>query len=117
MKKIGGGRENKMTKAHILSGDSMRPPLLSNIIYTRPKLRKKTKDQQTICISMMNWSRILTDPENILKQGSKKKSTDDYCDDVDLADIDLGSMNPTYAMLEVYNNYMTNRTRKNYDDL
>lgn len=108
-----------MINERILNGDSMRPPLVSNIIYKRPKLRKKTKDQQPICDSMMNWSKILTDPENILKQGSKKRSLDEAsgCDDEQLSEIDLGSMNPTYAMLEVYNNYMGKGESRKYEKM
>lgn len=48
----------------------------------------------------MNWSKILTDPENILKQARERKSTDES---EDFTEIDIDALNPTYAMINVYN--------------
>lgn len=73
-------------------------PLSSNIVFKRPKLRKKVKSIQ-IPDSIMNWSKILTDPENILKQARERKNTEES-EDFFLMDIE--SLNPTFAMMCVY---------------
>lgn len=48
----------------------------------------------------MNWSKILTDPENILKQARERKITEES---EDFCGMDIEALNPTYAMLNVYN--------------
>ncbi|CAG9824248.1 unnamed protein product [Phaedon cochleariae] len=81
-------------------------PINSNIMFKRPKLRKKAKNNDTQD-SMMNWSKILTDPETIIKQARERKNTEgsdpgtpnSMCLDIET----IESMNPTYAMLEVFN--------------
>lgn len=76
----------------------MRSPLKSNVTV-KPKTRKKTKVQK------MNWSKILIDPEVILKKGRDRKMTetsDTAPPAVNIANMDIKSLNPTPAMLEVY---------------
>ncbi|CAG9864768.1 unnamed protein product [Phyllotreta striolata] len=71
----------------------------SNIVFKRPKLRKNIKVQNVV----MSWSKILTDPENIIKQGRERKITDDNDDNFScLTSEDVEAMNPTYAMLDIY---------------
>ncbi|KAG5895738.1 hypothetical protein JTB14_025684 [Gonioctena quinquepunctata] len=82
--------------------------LPSNIVFHRPKLRKKVKNNNNntkkVPDSMMNWSKILTDPETIIKQARERKTTEGSDPGIsNLSEIDIESMNPTYAMLEVYN--------------
>lgn len=48
----------------------------------------------------MNWSRILTDPETILKQARERKNTEES---EDFSEMDIDALNPTYAMMNVYN--------------
>lgn len=48
----------------------------------------------------MNWSKILTDPENILKQARERKNTEES---EDFSEMDIEALNPTYAMISVYN--------------
>lgn len=74
-------------------------PISSNVVFKRPKLRKQVKSVQ-IPNSIMNWSKILTDPENILKQARERKNTEES---EDFSDMDIEALNPTYAMLNVYN--------------
>lgn len=74
-------------------------PISSNILFKRPKLRKKKKSVP-VPDSIMNWSKILIDPENILKQARERKNTDES---EDFSDMDIEAMNPTYAMMTVYN--------------
>ncbi|KAJ8972872.1 hypothetical protein NQ317_013614, partial [Molorchus minor] len=90
-------------------------PLHSNIIFKRPKLRKKIKDKK-IKDSRMNWSKILTDPETIMKQATRERKTTEGSDPggSSLASLDLDSMNPTYAMLEVYNKCKERETSPKY---
>lgn len=78
-------------------------PLQSNIIFKRPKLRKKVKNK--LKDSAMNWSKILMDPEIIMKQGMRERKITEGSDPgtISLSSRDLYNMNPTYAMLEVYN--------------
>ncbi|XP_060520664.1 serine/threonine-protein kinase VRK1-like [Cylas formicarius] len=75
-------------------------PLDSNIIFQRPKLRKKIKDKY-VKMTVMNWSRILIDPETILKQAAQKKSVSEE-PSPGVLEIDLEAMNPTPAMRDVY---------------
>lgn len=78
-----------------------RVPLTSNL-PVRPKLRKKAKNKT---IAKLNWSKILIDPEVILKQGKSRdrKLTEgsDCC--TSILTLDINQLNPTYAMIEVYN--------------
>lgn len=48
----------------------------------------------------MNWSKILTDPENILRQARERKNTEE---NEDFLEMDIEALNPTYAMMSVYN--------------
>ncbi|KAJ8968373.1 hypothetical protein NQ314_002323 [Rhamnusium bicolor] len=98
------GRENRKVFRSSFLMTSPLMPLHSNIIYKRPKLRKKIKNKK-IKDSMMNWSKILMDPEIIMKQATRERKYTEGSDlgAANLSSIDLESMNPTYAMLEVYN--------------
>ncbi|XP_056632135.1 serine/threonine-protein kinase VRK1-like [Diorhabda sublineata] len=79
-------------------------PLNSNIVFKRPKLRKQLKDVK-IQTSIMNWSKILIDPETILKQARERKMTEGS-DSSNLSSLDIDSMNPTPEMLNIYNKCM-----------
>lgn len=106
-KKVGKVKSNKKENKSIFKRPSIllyspRKPLSSNIIFKRPKLRKKIKDKLAKN-SMMNWSRILImDPETIIKQGGHRKNTDNE-GGVNILELDLDSLNPTPAMREVFN--------------
>lgn len=98
-RKLSRDEETIMNNNTFLKNSPLRP-ISSNIVFKRPKLRKKCKNLKVD--SMMNWSKLLIDPENILKQARDKKSCDED-GPPDLSHLDLKSMNPTYAMIEVYN--------------
>ncbi|CAH0546733.1 unnamed protein product [Brassicogethes aeneus] len=100
------GRENIKPRVLI----SMGPPKFvvnskTNVIFKRPKLRKKAKANTND--SMMNWSKILVDnPEEIFRAARERKNTEGSdSGGANILDMDIESMNPTYAMLEVYNKY------------
>ncbi|KAH1010036.1 serine/threonine-protein kinase VRK1 [Dendroctonus ponderosae] len=77
-------------------------PLSSNIIFKRPKLRKKIRDKLAKN-SMMNWSKILIrDPELIMKQGTVRKTPEEERP-FSIQDFDLERLNPTAAMRDVFN--------------
>ncbi|XP_076264229.1 serine/threonine-protein kinase VRK1-like isoform X1 [Rhynchophorus ferrugineus] len=104
-KKTSKKKANKKENAKIFKRPSLllyspRIPLSSNIIFKRPKLRNKKKNKLHEN-SMMNWSKILIDPEIILKQGHKKNSEEDRS--YNILEMDINSLNPTPAMWEVYN--------------
>lgn len=108
-KKVGKVKTNKKENKTIFKRPSLllyspRKPLSSNIIFKRPKLRKKIKDKLAKN-SMMNWSRILIlDPETIIKQAlqANRKNTE-YETGFNILEMDLEGLNPTPAMREVYN--------------
>lgn len=75
-----------------------RIPLQSNI-PVKPLLRKKVKDKKLK--KKTNWFEEMPDPEEILKQAREKKSSEN--NDCNIADLNIHRLNPTYAMLEVYN--------------
>nr|XP_023023404.1 casein kinase I homolog 3-like [Leptinotarsa decemlineata] len=96
-------------------------PLHSNIVFRRPKLRKKAKTNNNnnndlkIPDTMMNWSKILTDPETIIKQARERKTTEGSDQGVaSLSFSDIESMNPTYAMMEIYNRCKDRETSPRY---
>lgn len=105
----------KIISYHSFLKTSPLMPLHSNIVFKRPKLRKKVNDIK-IQDSMMNWSKILImDPEMIIKQARERKVTEGSEPDVmNLSAMDIDSMNPTYAMLEVYNKCMDRETSPKY---
>ncbi|KAI4470987.1 casein kinase-related [Holotrichia oblita] len=78
-----------------------RIPLTSNLPI-RPILRKKAKNKKN---AKLNWSKILIDPEIILKQGKSRdrKITETSDSGTSLSMLDINQLNPTYAMMEVYN--------------
>lgn len=89
--------ENMRTKV-IQIKRMMRSPLKSNVTV-KPKTRKKTK------VHKMNWSKILIDPEIILKKGRDRKmteSSDTAPPAVNIANMDIKSLNPTPTMMAVY---------------
>lgn len=92
--------ENELKNFTFLMQGPLRP-LSSNIVLKRPKLRKKLKDMKSQD-SMMNWSKILIDPEIIIKQARDKKITEDD-EQFDLSHLNIKGMNPTDAMLDIYN--------------
>ncbi|XP_022909287.2 serine/threonine-protein kinase VRK1-like [Onthophagus taurus] len=69
----------------------------------KPKRRRKGKE-----IANLSWSKVLMDPEMILRQGKHRYRTITESSDavLNLQDIDLDELNPTYAMVEVYNKFM-----------
>lgn len=73
---------------------------LKRLSSSKPLLRKKLKHKR-------NWSSILIDPEEILKQAKtrdrKHTETSDPCSGNSIQNLDINSLNPTYAMIEVYN--------------
>lgn len=102
-RKVVGCENKKLFPSRFLMSSPLMP-LQSNIIFKRPKLRKKVKNKK-IKDSAMNWSKILMDPETIMKQATKERKTTESSDQgtITLSTRDLHNMNPTYAMLEVYN--------------
>lgn len=102
--KIKMGSENyKMKKRHLLQ-QMQRFPLHSNL-PVKPKLRKKTKSKDVA--AQMHWSKILIDPEFILKQKKvrdrKLTESSDSNPANSISTMDIFELNPTYAMLEVFN--------------
>jgi serine/threonine protein kinase len=71
-----------------------RPPLQSNI-PVKPLLRKKVKNKK--CKN--NWFEEIVDPEVIIKQAREKRNIET----TNIADLNINRLNPTYAMIEVYN--------------
>ncbi|GJQ79324.1 hypothetical protein Trydic_g16189 [Trypoxylus dichotomus] len=98
-KRIKAGVENR--KPLRITYKLNRIPLTSNLPI-RPILRKKAKNKKN---AKLNWSKILIDPEVILKQGKSKdrKPTETNEYGTNLLSLDINQLNPTYAMLEVYN--------------
>ncbi|XP_017784851.1 PREDICTED: serine/threonine-protein kinase VRK1-like isoform X2 [Nicrophorus vespilloides] len=76
-----------------------RTPLKSNL-PVKPLLRKNKKN-----LCRMNWSRILIDPEQILKQ-SNKKISESSDSNHNISNLNIKKLNPTYAMTEIYNKYL-----------
>ncbi|KAJ8942067.1 hypothetical protein NQ318_004092 [Aromia moschata] len=106
--------ENKKTFCGSFLMTSPLMPLHSNIIYKRPKLRKKVKNKE-IKDSQMNWSKILMDPETIMKQATRERKTTETSDPgITIKLTDLERMNPTYAMMEVYNKCKDRETSPRY---
>ncbi|EFA00506.1 hypothetical protein TcasGA2_TC003370 [Tribolium castaneum] len=77
-----------------------RLPLQSNIPI-KPLLRKKVKNKKVK--PKANWFGELTDPEIILKQARKNSENTDANLASNVAELDINALNPTYAMIEVYN--------------
>ncbi|KAJ3661320.1 hypothetical protein Zmor_006605 [Zophobas morio] len=77
-----------------------RLPLQSNI-PVKPLLRKKVKNKK----KKTNWFEDIADPENIMKQAREKRNVDNQDSNfvVNIAELNIERLNPTYAMLEVYN--------------
>lgn len=94
-----------------------RPPLTSNLppllisnsllisnTFVKPILRKQVK-QDRKAQRMLNWSKILMDPNLIMKKNRERK-TPESIEPSNLnaiANLDLSVLNPTYAMVDVYN--------------
>lgn len=86
----------KVCKFHTFS----RIPLQSNI-PVKPLLRKKIKND-TKKKKKSKWFDVL-DPEEILKQAREKKINENNDFVSNIADLNIKELNPTYAMIEVYN--------------
>lgn len=79
----------------------MRTPLKSNI-PVKPRLRKKSQNKKLM--RNMSWSKILIDnPEVFLRQARERKHTESGDGSSTIEDLNIYELNPTYAMLEVYN--------------
>lgn len=108
----GWGKKQKLKKksektiSHKNSPFIARQPLLSNSPIKKPVLRGK-KNRKT---KKMNWSKILSsDPEKLFKNRLFKEEIrprdrrmTDPCE-TPLQNLDLFNLNPTYAMMDVYN--------------
>lgn len=104
----GWGKKQKKTKANSENKKSSkfsyklnRIPLTSNLPVP-PKLRKNTKNKK---LNKIHWSKILTDPEVILKQRKvrDRKLTENSDHSSTVVNLDINQLNPTYAMIDVYN--------------
>lgn len=117
-KKIKGSSENYQTK---LSGKNnlYRFPLHSNVSIKPILLRKMTKSKKTT--ALMNWSRILFDPEIIIKQRKvrdRKITESSEPSSLPNANLDLDTLyqlNPTYAMIEVFNKSKERQNNSGYN--
>lgn len=121
----GWGEKPKKIKQHGFENRNMRktvksnrPPLTSNILIenteAKPMLRKKTGKKGP---KQLNWSKILADPEGImrrlrtpeinLKARERKitETSDTSCSGNNSLHtiMDILRLNPTYAMLDVFN--------------
>lgn len=92
-----------------------RTPLAAkNTPSDKPVLRKNKKSQKRT----LNWSKMLSDPEEILRQNNKlnksqetvksrerklTESSDTSCVGNSVHNLDIWTLNPTYAMLDVFN--------------
>lgn len=96
--------ENYKMKKRLLIQQLQRFPLHSNLPI-KPKLRKKTNKKKVA--SQMKWSKILIDPEYILKQKKvrdrKLTESSDLNPTNSISTMDIFELKPTYAMLEVFN--------------
>ncbi|VEN52756.1 unnamed protein product [Callosobruchus maculatus] len=113
-----GGRENRGKKVHASFLKSPLMPLHSNVVFKRPKLRKTAmlfEDNQPK-ETLMTWSQILTDPEEILKQAREKRVVEDCDTTFNMSLAELKSMNPTYAMWEVFHRYKNGASPKHKGD-
>lgn len=89
--------ENEMTPRFTYT--ITRPPLQSNIPI-KPRLRKKASNEKVK--SKFNWFEEVADPESILKQARKTAETETNSLSP-LENFDIERLNPTDAMLEIYN--------------
>lgn len=107
----GWGKKQKIKKkyeiiSHKNSPFIQRQPLLSNSPIKKPVLRGKKNKK----LKKMNWSKILSsDPEKLFKQRLFKEEIKprdrritDPCE-TPLQNLDIFKLNPTYAMMDVYN--------------
>lgn len=104
----GHGKRTKIRKkseiCHKKSPFIPRQPLLSNSPIKKPELRDKKRKKKKL-----DWSKVLaSDPEKILrsiitedKKPRDRKMTDPS--ESPLQNLDIHKMNPTYAMIDVYN--------------
>ncbi|KAK9877150.1 hypothetical protein WA026_016893 [Henosepilachna vigintioctopunctata] len=83
-----------------------RPPLLSNMPI-KPQLRKKIKTKKAAAAH--NWSRMLSDPEVLLKKVRERKMID--INEPTFLDFDIEGANPTPAMREVFQRFEERRGR------
>ncbi|XP_072375582.1 serine/threonine-protein kinase VRK1-like isoform X1 [Diabrotica undecimpunctata] len=112
IKKITASNKKIVTHFSFLKTSPLQP-LNSNIVFKRPKLRKQGKDVK-IQDSMMNWSKILIDPENIIRQARDRTTTEGSDPGVGLTSLDIDSMNPTQEMLNIFNKCMERETSPRY---
>jgi serine/threonine protein kinase len=91
--------ENERRRASVVCS-IIRTPLKSNL-PGKHVLRQKDKAK-----AIVRWSKILFDPELILKSAKKVKELEDNETSDVLADLNIQNLNPTEAMMKVYNNYL-----------
>lgn len=105
-KKLSKNTENDRRRASVVCS-IMRTPLKSNVAV-KHVLRKKDKAK-----AVMRWSKILFDPEMIIKSGKRVKELEENDNSDALANLNIQELNPTDTMLEVYNNYL--ERQKNFE--
>lgn len=101
-------RKNKVKRKKQLSARTLtRFSLISNFSVKSPKLlRKKLNKKALACL---DWSKILIDPEIIIKKQKKLRerklteSSDSNNSPQSILNMDIYELNPTYAMIEVFN--------------
>ena len=75
-----------------------RAPLTTNSYMKPPKLRRERKNKE----ARIHWSKILKDPEVIIKQNKSRERKLTENSDTGISNLDVWQLNPTYAMLEVF---------------
>lgn len=78
-----------------------RPPLISNVRMKNKLLRKEIKTKSMA--AALNWSKMLSNPEVIIRQSKRKISNDNTASNIE--NLSLESLNPTEAMREVYKKF------------
>lgn len=107
----GWGRKQKKTKRNsenfkvtkLIRQQFKRMPLQSNLPL-KPLLRKTLKNKKK---NELNWSKILLDPETILKQAKTREKKTSECNELNSIEyMNIDKLKPTYHMLNIYNRYM-----------
>lgn len=97
-----GSKQKKIKENH-----SKRLPMLKPVFSVKsPKLLRKKVDKKAL--ACLNWSKILIDPEIIIKKQKKRREKEsaevsDSNQVQNVLNMDISELNPTYAMIEVYN--------------
>ncbi|KAL3284898.1 hypothetical protein HHI36_019033 [Cryptolaemus montrouzieri] len=91
-----------------------RPPLLSNMPL-KPLLRKKIKTKKAA--AALNWSRMLSNPEVLLKRVRERRTIENQEPSPTFHEFNLEKLHPTPAMREVFQRYEERRGQSpNYQD-